>query len=807
MKKTIGRVGTLLLSFSFLFSVGCKKKKELKSRIVLETDPYYSCEEFPLSFPTPAGKEIEDRWAYLKKAFSSCVAVAVQERYAVPSEVKERWNHFTYDPQNVEEYKKILDEQSSYERDGLVVFGPDGTFLKFTEVSSGSRFVCLAEDLSGNPKALLTPYEEGAYMYTSSILYDISPEGELINAITLDRPLYVDTDILFLDDGSFLCYDRSTLLLYASDGTLLNEENFGFGSEISRLFRNGGKYYAYFLFEDIYDITVPPTTYMYEIDPASGKKKGDKRDVSCPIHASLLLQGPDGLYSILGNGIRSYDLLSEKGTKEILSWKDADVNYSGISAVDASIRSQDDMYMIRRDYDSNGRSTFCLLHLHRQEKNPHAGKTLIYLAYVGNLESVFIDRINQYNQQPGNTSRIVVTDYSGDDLFSTNGSDSASSWWTMELLSTEQASRIADEVYLEILGGDGPDILMNFGAFSQFNTERALVDLNTLIDGNVPLDRSLFFDNILRANEKDGKLYQIPLNYIITGMVANPEYVGERTGWTYDEFHSIEKALPSGVKMLGNLTQDELLEMLMDGATGNLVDYNRQTVNFDDPEFREILNMVKNYGIPKTKKEIYIAMMNEEMQMDELMFDAGSLVAMSRNVFNLETFANLYVLHNGDVCFIGYPSLNGTGARADTFSSMAISQASQHKEEAWNFIRSLFGEDEQLALATGGFPVNRNAFDAYLDQDMEWDRKEWERAETDPDLARIMAMEQVPIEEKHVRALREVVENIRESKASDPTVMMIINEEAPGYYTDTRTLDDVIAIIEKRSRAVVQERG
>ena len=90
---------------------------------------------------------------------------------------------------------------------------------------------------------------------------------------------------------------------------------------------------------------------------------------------------------------------------------------------------------------------------------------------------------------------------------------------------------------------------------------------------------------------------------------------------------------------------------------------------------------------------------------------------------------------------------------------------------------------------------------------MEWDRKEWERAETDPDLARIMAMEQVPIEEKHVRALREVVENIRESKASDPTVIMIINEEAPGYYTDTRTLDDVIAIIEKRSRAVVQERG
>lgn len=52
-----------------------------------------------------------------------------------------------------------------------------------------------------------------------------------------------------------------------------------------------------------------------------------------------------------------------------------------------------------------------------------------------------------------------------------------------------------------------------------------------------------------------------------------------------------------------------------------------------------------------------------------------------------------------------------------------------------------------------------------------------------------------------------VIEGIRESCSSDPTAMMIVEEEAPGYFTGDRTVDEVIKIIQKRSKAVVQERG
>jgi len=58
-----------------------------------------------------------------------------------------------------------------------------------------------------------------------------------------------------------------------------------------------------------------------------------------------------------------------------------------------------------------------------------------------------------------------------------------------------------------------------------------------------------------------------------------------------------------------------------------------------------------------------------------------------------------------------------------------------------------------------------------------------------------------------IDALKKVIENIHDSCSTDPSALMIIQEEAPGYFTGQRTLDDVVNIIQKRAAAVVQERG
>ena len=55
--------------------------------------------------------------------------------------------------------------------------------------------------------------------------------------------------------------------------------------------------------------------------------------------------------------------------------------------------------------------------------------------------------------------------------------------------------------------------------------------------------------------------------------------------------------------------------------------------------------------------------------------------------------------------------------------------------------------------------------------------------------------------------LQEVIEGINGFYATDPSAMIIIEEEVPGYFLGQKTVDDVVAIIQSRSETVVQERG
>lgn len=807
MKRAVKCVFEMFLVISFLLPTGCKKK-ESRNRIVKESDPYYSCEEVRLSFDflESEEKKLKARSFGMTKIFSDCVLSFVSDQYVMPDGLKEKYEQRYSDLSlSEEDRQRIQDEYASYQRRLLVDFGLDGTIKCYTDIPSNSEIIGMIEDLSGTPKVVVSSYSADYQM--TATLCEISPKGELINGITLEHELIAFGGMFFLENGNILCSDSSSVLLFGSDGKLLHEE--ALFVPIEKLFQIDGKYYAYTSTQDLYDDTTPPASYMFEIDPVSGKKVGEKLDVTGKVHGSKLIQGYDGLYATTGTGIQKYDLLSEKKSKKILSWSETDCNYFNdfVHNPSYSFVSDNDIYLACWSFEglsfervNDPSSAFInLMHLHREEKNPHAGKNILYLAFIGDLRKDVKEYINAYNLDQTKKTRIVIEDYSGD-------SNLYTPMVSVINPSTEEQSRIADQVYLEILSGDGPDILLNFGSFSQFNTERALLDLNTLIDGSSPLDRSLLFDNVLRAYESDGKLYQLPLNFAVTGMLANVEYVGERNGWTYEEFQNIDQSLPDGISILGNISQSDLLEALMRGSTRHLLDYNNKEVKLNAPEFANILNLVKKYGNPKSNEEILEDMMNSETAMDnEQRFDAGMIVAMNWTVHKLSEFGEITSYCNGNTRFIGNPSIDGTGAMADEAASVAISKTCSSRDDAWDFIKCLFEEDIQVSSAAynNNFPVNRNAFETIVDLSFESNKIARESGITTGQYAPQL----IDLREEHVTALLEVIEGIRESCSYDPSAMMIIQEEAPGYFCGQRTVDEVVNNIQKRSKAVVQERG
>ncbi len=813
MNKKATRVYALILSLSFLLSMGCKKKKEPRSRVVSESDPYYSCEEvlMDLECLEEEGKELKYRSFFDSHIYADRVVMLVYDTYIVPEDLEKRFSERYLDPSlSIEDLEKLTEEYSSYQRSRIAVFDFSGKMINLIDFDGLSAFdVSLLEDESGNPKVAISSV---AYEYSKTVLYDVSPEGELVNELQLEGDSSGEGEVLFLDNGNMLTIDRRNILLFSADGKLLGQDSVTF--LIDKLIQIEGKYYAYMQIENYYASSEEDELkmYMQEIDPATGKKIGELIDVEDWMAGDRLVQCRDGAYFADGSGISKVGVPDGKEPQRVLSWSetDCDLNIS-VTTPSLYFASDKDIYLTCTAYDAESMSAYGtkpylrFFHFHREEKNPHAGKNILYLAYIDAPSDDFLHYLTAYNRDADKKQRILIENYSGQSALSTPiGSVFGPS--------LDEKAKLADQIYLDVIAGDGPDILLNFGSFSQFNTERALVDLNTLIDGSSPLDRSLYFDNIFRAYERNGKLYQMPITFGVTGMAVNSDYVSERTGWTYDEFWEISKTLPPDILMYNKVPQKDLLETLMNGSFSHFLDYDNRTVNFEDPEFAGILDMVKTYGSPKSQGELRLEQDQDPtgtVLNDMQMFIADMLVTINYSFKNLSGFAHIEGFGNKKAFFIGYPNSAGYGAKADNATSIAISQSCPYKDEAWDFLKYLLEDDYQMTCARrmNGFPVNQKAFDANMNYAIEFNQHEWELKEKDSDLMTEMIWFSIHIGEDHVDALKKVIENIHDSCSTDPSALMIIQEEAPGYFTDQRSLDEVINIIQKRAAAVVQERG
>ena len=190
-----------------------------------------------------------------------------------------------------------------------------------------------------------------------------------------------------------------------------------------------------------------------------------------------------------------------------------------------------------------------LVKLTRMDKNPHAGKSVIELGCIS-AEAGFRDYVIDYNKDPNHVSRIIISDYA-DQIFEKTD--------YMEALAD-----LSDRVYLDMLSGDGPDILMNFYGYSQFNNEEILVDLNSYVDGQSGLNRDEYYDNIFRACEESGKLFQIPVCVSVSGYAGNPNLIGDRTSWTYEEFEQVASSLPENVSLIRDTARADFLQMILE---------------------------------------------------------------------------------------------------------------------------------------------------------------------------------------------------------------------------------------------------
>ena len=789
-------LSTCLIGGVLLSSVSCGKKNNQKKEVVKEEDPYFTPEYVELDVDPNPTQKIEYSCLNTSKIIGNNVVVGYMVVYEYPQETMDKYLDNYSD--NKEEYIDFIEQ---FYKTGFLVFDQQGNIVTDIPLPYSNDPIGVAGGKDGEVNFLIEDFEEQECIGTY-VIDTYSAEGIQTGSVKVPKEIeYYPEQFYVAKNGNYILVGTEMIYVVSPSGEFLGQVPIDPGVDIME--QNGDVYLM------SYEVSEQGmvTGYMQEFDPEAVKFKNDKKKLE-KIFSNMVSGGDGNFYNIDGSGITRVDPFT--GAEEaFFDWSQTDVNYSTYNEESFHVFSEDKIAFTCTEWSAdqeNGISRPCnyIVTLTRAEKNPHAGKAYIEMGTIGIPSYDLQNYIIRYNNEPDGKARIRVHDYFVEE--NTGSQD------------LDRKTDLSNRVYMDMINGKGPDILVDFAGYSQFNSEDVLVDLNKYVDGKNGLNREEYFDNVLTAFEDKDKLFQIPVCFDIRGLMANKEMIGERSGWTYNEFSQIVCDLPSDVKVFEDMEYKDLLYSLLTGAMRSFIDYTKKEVSFDGDEFKQLLQMVKTYGVEYVPKyDEYgnlfgtsecVPFPDEEQVNTDLMMN-DKLALMVPYIYSLSQYSDLHHTLGEKEIFIGMPSPDGTGACASASLTLAISAFSQNKDESWDFIRRLFDEDSQYLYTSSlmSIPLSRKAFDRINQESIdERNRMLKENQQYAINYGTLLHGDIKPITEQDVQDYRELVESVSTIESYDPAVLNIILEESAAYFADQKDVDDVCAIIQNRTQTIVNER-
>ena len=525
--------------------------------------------------------------------------------------------------------------------------------------------------------------------------------------------------------------------------------------------------------------------------------------------------GADGVvYASTNTGISKIDV-KKKTMEEIFndSWCSVSGSLLGYCQL---VECSDDSFVICGEKFVNGysqaaRHDFYVITLTRAATNPHAGKTLLELyAPGGYVEESIADAIAKYNET-SSTHFIEVRDrYSNVDAgidFSNINSDDE-----YQKANIKSEAVMSNELAMDILNGEGPDILLNSSSLGQLNNSNYLVDLNKYVGD---LDPDKYFTNVADAAKIDGKLYQLPVCYMVTGILTDSKYAGKSgVGFTTAEYEKFLKDTLNGQDVI-NLGQAVYFTKLYAAMSDKFTVDGK--VDFTGPEFAGLAEFVKN-NVPENSKSWNDLYNNG----DDVVYASGvgitafkgdkainNNVAVYTSIYGIGGYFVQMAQLNGASAMLGIPSTDGRGPLLEPAFSVAVSAQSKNADACGEFVKMLMSDDVQLAIAESDTLVlNRKAFrdsskavieyfngeggDPYLNYDMSTGEPRENR---------------IKFSDKNVDELEKIILSISRMNSSDASINIILVEEMPAYFSGQKDLNAVVTIAQDRAQKVLAERG
>ena len=773
----------------------------VKAKYVRATDAFYSDKTTELYLPVDENREFIGQ-AVTQTIFSGdTIVVAYLQGYELTPEEVDEYDHLDLNKQ--EDISRGYDIQALRNQSGLAFYNMEGEWEATVKTPNQVDIIGIFGSPDGRVGVFTSEfvYDTSAaadqkmknvikltyYSATGAILeeHELSDEAQLLLGSE-----YV-TVIPMGDQGKLLVQASSEIVITDAAGMILAHSECK--KDQAAIFESDGRYYVVYSESKIKADETERHTYVEEIDPQTAELKNRTETFTVKDRVSV----SDGKCYMAGQrkSICLCDFIG--GTVEtIVDWGNTNMAPTEYLPEVKSV-SGDDIYLLYQTVEGSGQTavgTPCLTRLHKEADNPYAGKKTIYVASCVEGSEDFDQLLAAYNRRPESKARVIAYVEEAD----------------ISMDYQKQISTAADQMLLNMKSGNGPDILLNCSAFGQFNSKDVLIDLNPYMDGPNGIDRSKYFDNIFRAFEVDGKLYQMPLNVDMRGLVGNPDLLGQIDSWTIDEFD--KKLNTLGTQTLPLLGWDPelrnydvseqmgfLLELLFHDMN-HYVDYSNYTTNFDSDDFRRLLEISKKYG----GRVNFDTMQQLYEEYDDMFHDAQCMM-MQDGVCAMRTmycggltsggFAMYADLCHGNARFLGWPTTSGKGLASQAAISVGISAYSDCPDEAWDFVAFLLSAESQSTLSGshwGGICIHRESERDGLLLEIE-EYRAGKRSSDDP------------VSEDQIDRFIALIEKIDTSIHTDPTIVEIVAEEAPAFFNGQKSADEVCRIIQDRAGRVVAE--
>ena len=482
------------------------------------------------------------------------------------------------------------------------------------------------------------------------------------------------------------------------------------------------------------------------------------------------------------SGIKRINL-ETKQLEEIVSFDDCNLNRNLMDTLSLFSVNGDkyvfagDVYIADwRDQFSFGNptGTTTLITLTKTETNPNAGKVILTAAFVGNAEVSYsiCEAIRLFNDT--NEDYFIRLSYNYDIKKNLNYGD-AETEDEVDDIYYKTAADLNDLLAINMLAGDGPDIILNAADIRQIQTEDHLVDLSSFLSGKNGINTEDCFSNVIDAAKVNGKLLYMPVSFSVNGLLVNKEDVRDgQTGFTYEEYVKyLDEKCDGNDPMVD--TRLGVLCTLYSCMSEPCISGN--TVNFDNESFRKLCEYVKN-TVPEKFRY------NNDLDGNAAYDNIGSF--LTRNTF----YAPMKTL-------LGYPSSDACGPyiTVDTSIGISASAPSTVVDGAWEFIKTCLSNEVQEVIARDYTnPMNKSVFDSAAKITLEnYNKSEMSYG--------------VELDDSVITSYKETLMSASVVENRDPAVLNVIREEMPAYFLDQKTLDAVLSIINNRVTTIIKERG